>query len=426
MRSSDVRPDADRVGRFPIGASATVAELERDPHPLLARLREHEPVSWLPALDGWLVTRRDLALAVMRDDETFTVDDPRFSTARVVGPSMLSLDGPQHARHRAPFADRFRPRDVEARLAAFIEAEARRLVEGLRPAGAAELRRGLAGPLAVAVVAESLGLVGTEAATVLAWYDAIVGAVSDISAGLEPRPGGAAAFERLDASVRATVRAGDRESLLVAAATGTPAATGATAAAGDSDAADSAVAGPDGALALPEVVSNAAVMMFGGIETTEAMIVNAVLHLLSHPDQLALVRADPALIADAVEESLRLEPAAAVVDRYATRDAELAGAPIRAGDLVTVSIAGANRDPALFARPDRFDVRRANSRLHLAFAQGPHFCLGAHAARLEARVAVSLLLQRLPGLRLDPDRPRPAPRGLVFRKPEHLHVRWDV
>ncbi|HZU57678.1 MAG TPA: cytochrome P450 [Actinocrinis sp.] len=388
-----------RADRFPVGAAATVAELEQDPHPLLARLRAHEPVSWLPALGGWLVTRRDLAVAVMRDAETFTVDDPRFSTARVVGPSMLSLDGPVHTRHRTPFAERFRPRDVEARLAAFIEQEAARLVDALRPAGAGELRRGMAGPLAVAVVAESLGLLGTDPATVLGWYDAIVGAVNDISAGLEPRPGGAEAVARLSASVHATVRAGDPEALLVAAGAG---------------------------LELPEVVSNAAVMMFGGIETTEAMIANAVLHLLAHPDQLALVRADPGLVADAVEESVRLEPAAAVVDRYATRDVELAGAPIGAGDLVTVSIAGANRDPRVFAEPDRFDLRRPNARLHLGFAQGPHFCLGAHAARLETRVAVSTLLRELPGLRLDPDRPPAAPRGLVFRKPESLYVRWDA
>jgi len=394
----------DAAERFPIGAAATIAELERDPHPVLARLRAEEPVSWLPALGGWLVTRRDLAVAVMRDAETFTVDDPRFSTARVVGPSMLSRDGERHTRHRTPFADAFRPRDVEARLAAFIEAEAKRLVGALKPAGAAELRRALAGPLAVAVVTESLGLAGADAATVLVWYDAIVGAVSDISAGLEPRPGGAEAFGSLAASVGATVRSGERESLLAAAAAGTATAAG---------------------LELPEVVSNAAVLMFGGIETTEAMIVNAALHLLSDPRQLAQVLDEPALVADAVEESLRLEPAATLVDRYATRAVELAGAPIRAGDLVSVSISGANRDPALFDHPDRFDVRRPNARAHLAFAQGPHFCLGAHAARLEARVAISLLLQQLPGLRLDPDRPSPAPRGLVFRKPEALYVRWD-
>jgi hypothetical protein len=95
-------------GPFPIGAAAGLEELERDPHALLARLREHEPVSWLPALDGWLVTRRDLAMAVMRDPETFTVDDPRFSTGQVVGSSMLTLDGEEHRRHREPFARPFR------------------------------------------------------------------------------------------------------------------------------------------------------------------------------------------------------------------------------------------------------------------------------------------------------------------------------
>jgi len=155
------------------------------------------------------------------------------------------------------------------------------------------------------------------------------------------------------------------------------------------------------------------------------MIANALLHLLSSPAQLALVLADLSLLPAAVEESLRLEPAAAVVDRYATRGTRLGGAAIRAGDQVTVSIAGANRDPAVFADPDTFDVRRPESGRHLAFAHGPHFCLGAHLARLEAQVAIETLLARLPGLRLDPRYPS-APRGLVFRKPPALRVRWDL
>jgi cytochrome P450 len=175
-------------------------------------------------------------------------------------------------------------------------------------------------------------------------------------------------------------------------------------------------------LSTGEVISNAAVIMFGGIETTEGMISNVILHLLSHPSQLALVRADPGLVPNAVEESLRLEPAAAVVDRYATRDVTLGGAAIRQGDLVTVSLAGAGRDPAVFTDPGTFDVRRPGARLNLAFAHGPHFCLGAHLARLEAQAAVRAALT-LPGLRLDPGHPA-APRGLVFRKPPELRVLW--
>jgi len=184
---------------------------------------------------------------------------------------------------------------------------------------------------------------------------------------------------------------------------------------------------PDGAatgLSTGEVISNAAVIMFGGIETTEGMISNVILHLLRHPSQLALVRADPGLVPNAVEESLRLEPAAAVVDRYATRDVTLGGAAIHGGDLVTVSLAGAGRDPAVFRDPGTFDVRRSNARLNLAFAHGPHFCLGIHLARLEAQAAVRAVLT-LPGLRLDPAHPA-APRGLVFRKPPELRVLWTA
>src|SRR3954447_7540694 len=142
--------------RFPIGAAATVEELEGDVHGLLARLRESEPVSWLPALDGWLVTRRDLALQVMRDAETFTVDDPRFSTGQVVGPSMLTLDGPQHRRHRDPFAAPFRLDAVRERFTQPVADEADRLLDRIAPLGAAELRRELAGPLAAATVTHAL------------------------------------------------------------------------------------------------------------------------------------------------------------------------------------------------------------------------------------------------------------------------------
>jgi cytochrome P450 len=113
------------------------------------------------------------------------------------------------------------------------------------------------------------------------------------------------------------------------------------------------------------------------------------------------------------------------VDRYATADVRLTGAEVRRGDLVSVSLAGAGRDPAHFPDPDRFDVRRANARQNLAFAHGPHFCLGAHLARIEARAAVAALLRLLPGLRLDPALSQ-APRGVVFRKPAALHVRWDA
>ena len=143
---------------FPLGAAVTLDELERDPHPILAALRAREPVSWVPAFGGWLVSRYDLALAVMRDPDTFTVDDPRFSTAQVIGPSMLSLDGSEHARHRAPFIAPYRVAAVRDRFSDRVVARAHALVDALAPAGRGELRRAYAGPLAAAVMAAALGL----------------------------------------------------------------------------------------------------------------------------------------------------------------------------------------------------------------------------------------------------------------------------
>lgn len=377
---------------FPVGATVSIDGLTADPHGLLARLRAAEPVSWLPALTGWLVTRHDLAVRVMRDATTFTVDDPRFSTAMVVGPSMLSLDGAEHARHRTPFTGAFRPAEVTDRFGGFVSAEAARLVAGLRPRGRAELRRDLAGPLAVAVMARVLALADAATGRLLTWYDAIVAAVDDISAGRGQGDAAAVAMGELRTSVTDAVA--DRRS---------------------------AVLNEVSTLDLPAVVSNAAVLMFGGIETTEGMIANVLAHLLARPDQLAAADADRTLLPAAVEESLRLEPAAAVVDRYATRDVELGGATVRRGDLVRVSLTAANRDPAVFVDPDTFDVRRPDLRRQLAFAHGPHFCLGADLARLQATTAVEAVLDGLPGRRLV----APAqPRGLVFRKPAAVDVTW--
>jgi cytochrome P450 len=375
-------------------------ELASEPYPLLARLRECAPVCWVTPLNAWLVTGYSAAVAVLADAETFTVDDPRFTTARVTGPSMLSLDGDGHARHRAPFIRAYRPAELNKRLAAFTEAEAARLTEAIRPAGQAELRTTVAGPLAASVMTEALGLavVGVSPGTVLSWYRDIVAAVAALpaaAAGTQGVPVGS--FTALAESLRAAIA--DGRAPLLAGAAGS------------------------GALTTDEVISNAAVQLFGGIETTEGMICNAVAHLLSDPAQCEQVRADPTLLPAAVEESLRLEPAAAVVDRYATADTALHGAGIRRGDPVIVSITGANRDPEVFCDPDRYDIRRPNSARHLAFARGPHFCLGAHLARLEATAAVAALLARLPRPRLDPERP-PVPYGQVFRKPDELHVRW--
>ena len=385
---------ASRQAQFPRGAAITLEQLETEPYGPLADLRTFEPVSYVPVLGGWLVTRRDLCVEVVRDAATFTVDDPRFSTGQVVGPSMLSLDGIEHKRHRDPFADAFLKPEAKRRFSQIVVPLATGLVDGLRPAGRAEIRRDLAGPLAVAVVAEALDLLEVDPSVVLGWYDEIVAAVDRVSAGGEIGPHAHEAVGALQRHVDGTIRHGR-----------------------------GVLAGATATLTNTEIASDAAVMMFGGIETSEGMTTSLFWHLLSNPDQLDAVRQDRALGAAAVEESLRLEPAAGRVDRYATVATRLAGAEVAKGDLVIVSLTAANRDPATFPDPDRFDVARPNARAHLAFAQGPHACVGVHLARAETLAALDAVLDRWPEVRLE--REATPPTGLVFRKPASLPVRWD-
>jgi cytochrome P450 len=385
-----------RTTSFPVGAAVTEAQLDDDLHGTLARLRAVEPVSWVPALEAWVVTARDQAVEVMRDASAFTVDDPRFSTAQVLGPSMLSLDGPAHTRHRDPFADAFRLPEVRTRLNADVHSTAVEMVRAMQPTGTAELRRQLAGPLAVRVVARALDLIDGDPATLLAWYEQIVASVTAISNGHADDGRADEAVAHLTTSVQATVRSG----------------TGVLSAAIDS-------------LTIDEVVSNTGVMLFGGIETSEGMTTNAFAHLLADGTAWDMVVADPTLIANVVEESLRLEPAVVRVDRYATRDIQLAGALIETGDFVIISIAAANRDPAMFDEPDRFVPNRSNAKQHVTFAHGPHACPGMHLARLETQSAIAAAIEVLPNLRLDPSAAPPRPAGTVFRKPDRLDVVWN-
>jgi len=387
------------AARTPV-ADVALADLERNPHPVLADLRRRHAAVWVPALDGWMVLTREAVLAAMRDDAALTVDDPRFSTGRITGPSMLSTDGPEHDRHRRPFARPFRLDAVRAALGPAADDEAERLVAAFAERGAADLRAELAGPLAARMMLIALGLDGPGTGDVLGWYAEIVDAVTRITAGEDPPAAGFAAYRALGDAIHAALAADPDGATLLAAAL--------------ADAVD---------LDGDELVANAAVLLFGGVETTEGMVANLLHHLLAEPGLIERVLADEALAAGAIEESLRLEPAAAVVDRYATRDLVIGEAAIRAGDLVILSMASANRDEAVFPDPDRFDPERANAKLHTTFAAGPHVCLGMHLARLEAHAALRAL-RGLPGLAADPAAPS-APTGLVFRKPAAVRAVWS-
>ncbi len=386
---------------FPIGASITVDELSATPYATLARLRESEPVSWVPAMSAWFVTRRDLAIDVMRDPGQFTVDDPRFTTAQVLGTSMLSLDGDDHARHRNAFSAPFRPKFLREELEARITTAARDLVGRTMANPHPELRTGVAGPLAVRTILDLLGMDDVDPAGVLGWYGAFSDAIVTLTVGGAIPP---AVSETVGDLYRYVGNAMDGDASLIRQLV------------------------DDGLLRREEIPAAVAVVMFGAIETSEGMTANAFLHLLQRPEAFSRLRSDRSLIATAIDESLRLEPAAAVIDRYTTREVELGGVAIPKRSLVTVSLLGANRDPDVFDRPDEFDLDRPNLAQHVTFAQGPHTCLGLHVARAETHAAISAALdwEEEAGRELSLNAEQSsAPTGLVFRKPRAVVARAE-
>lgn len=368
--------------------------LAHDPHPVLRACREASPVLWVAELGGWLVTGYDEGVQVLKDAGTFTVQDDRFSTSRLTGVSMLTVDGAAHSRHRGAFAAPYRPAAIRQRLTAATRRIADELVVGRADRASIEVLSELAQPLAIAVLAETLGLPRTSAVEVIEWHHLLAAAFEHDAAGRRPAMP-TRALDELRSRVVEAVRREDASPLL-----------------------DAATAGAD-PLTVDETVGNLAIMMIGGVETVEGMIAHAVHYLwrddesAERPDAL-----DEPAIDRAIEESLRIEPAAARLDRYATSEIQIGAVQIRRGDLVIISISGANRDPRQFADPDRFDPARANLTRQLGFALGPHYCLGVHLARLEAQEAIFALRRHLPSAHLDAR--SDAPAGLIFRKPKRL------
>ena len=176
-------------------------------------------------------------------------------------------------------------------------------------------------------------------------------------------------------------------------------------------------------LTREEIQSNLKVMIVGGLQATSDLIALSMWAILSHPDQLARVRADAALIDPAIEEAARWHSPVGTSTRQTTRETELGGVKLEKGALVAAVLASANHDERNWTDPERYDIDRKEGS-HLAFATGPHLCIGARLARYQARVAWRVLLERLPGLRLDPERPIEI-SGWEFRSPHHLHVQWN-
>ena len=389
--------------RFPLGAALTLDELERYDHaPLLHRLRAREPVTWFAEHGAWLVTSRALFDELQMDPERFVVDVEDNPQRVVLGRQMLVVDGDEHGRHRGPFAGPFKRSAVHRQFAETVARRVDDLLDGFAGDGAAELSAAFASPFAVGVAGDVLGL-GLE--QVQEVHD-IYGVFAEGMVGYrDPQARARAADGRrrlaglLAPGMERLERAPD-DSLLSAAI-------------------------HEGAWRTrEELEANLRLILFGGVETVESMILNTTWALLHHPEQVQQLVAEPSLWPGAVQEGLRFIPPVGYTDRWATADTELSGVAIARGDYIIGVIHAANRDPAAVPDPDRFDIARDARRQILSFGKGIHMCLGVNLARLQGAVALRALFSRLPGLRLDPEHPT-EPVGFNFRRPPHLHVCWD-
>jgi cytochrome P450 len=378
-----------------------------DPHPVYAGLRERGPVHRIrppgsePDYWSWLVVGHEEVRAALADPR-LSKDGRRigmvFNDEQLIGRHLLGTDPPEHTRLRGLVSRAFTMRRVE-RLRPRVQEITDGLLDAMLPLGRADLVESLAYPLPITVICELLGVpemdreeFRKQSTEVVAptspenSYDAVLHLGEYLTGLIEDKRCAGPSDDLLGDLIRTTAEDGDR-------------------------------------LSPTELRGMAFLLLIAGHETTVNLITNAVHALLTHPDQLAALRADMSLVDNAVEETLRYEgPVENATFRYAVEPLEIAGTPIAQGDPVMIGLSAADRDEARYPGPHRFDIHR-DTRGHVAFGHGIHFCLGAPLARLEARTALRSLLERAPALTLDGPPGEWLP-GMLIRGLRSLPVRW--
>lgn len=393
--------DLEDFGAFDDVVSGDV----RDPYTELARLRREQPVqridfSAMPHEESkpvFIVYRHEDVAQLLRDNETFSSAIIIDAFGDVLGRHvMLGMDEPEHGRHRALVAKAFSQKALARWEDELIGNVGNELIDRFAGRGHADLVKEFTFPYPTQIIAGLLGLPREDYPQFQRW------SISLLSFTVNPERGRAAsqALQEYFAPILAARRREPRDDLI-------------------SGLARAEIDGEK--LSDEEIFSFLRLLLPAGVETTYRSLGNMLYGLLCNPDQLDAVRAERALLPQAIEEAVRWEPPLLTITRIATRDTELGGVPIPAGSSVMPMLGAANRQEDRYPDPNRFDIFRA-ARAHIGFGHGVHVCLGMHLARLEMRVALNLLFDRLPNLRLDPAGDDPHIRGQVFRLPTSLPV----
>lgn len=365
---------------------------QRDPYDAYRALRERDPVHRTFAGVGWVVTRYHDVVELLKEPR-LSADDRHFKYSKQIRqrairngladpnlperPTMLRLDPPDHTRLRSLVSKAFTPRAVE-RLRARVDEVTTQLLDQVGARRDFDVVRELAVPLPVIVIAEMLGIESADREHFKRWSDALVGF-------LDPQTGpGPRAMRQAVDEMRAYVdrvaeerRVEPRDDLLSAL----------VAAEDDGD-----------RLSRDELYGTVALLLAAGNLTTTHLIGNGLVALLAHPRELERLRDEPSIAPRAVEELLRYDSPVQLTGRVVLEDMTFRGKRLRKGQNVIMGLGAANRDPAVFVEAERLNLGRDDAP-HLAFSHGPHFCLGAQLARLEAAVALPQLLRRFPSIR---------------------------
>jgi cytochrome P450 len=372
-----------------------------NPYPIYRWLRENEPVALAPALDGFcLVTRWDDVETVLKDDETYSSRVDIVTMPESLVGNLLLTDGKQHARARASMQAPCRPRPANAFADSVVLADADELIDGFEADREAELVDSFFEPLATQVVAKLLGLEDVPLADLRRWFDHTARHFTwetlPPEAYLSNQEFDDAILERLrrlavepDSSLLSTMLHWQDDG---------------------------------GELGEQQLLANAKAFAAAGWHEFRDLVAHALLGLLSRPEQLAELRTDPSLAKGAIEEAARWGTPVGMVPRITTSPTRLAGVRLPAGARLAAVIASANRDEKRWTDGGRFDLHRDEG-MHLAFASGAHFCLGAWLARAAGAIVLNRVIERLPELRLKPGEP-PVVTGWRFRVMRRLYAVW--
>jgi pulcherriminic acid synthase len=390
-------------------------EFAADPYPAYAVMREREPLIWHEATNSYIVSRYEDVERIFKDKKSeFTTDNYDWQVEPVHGRTILQLSGREHAVRRALVAPAFRGSDLRENFLPVIERNSRDLIDTFRTAGSADIVSDYATRFPVNVIADMLGLDKADHSRFHRWYTAVIAFLGNLAGDPEVTAAGE----------RTRVEFADYMIPIIQERRERP---------GQDLLSTLCAAEVDGVrMSDEDIKAFCSLLLAAGGETTDKAIASILANLLTHPEQLAAVRADRSLIPAAFAETLRYTPPVHMIMRQSAVDVEVSGGTIPAGATVTCLIGAANRDERRFSRPERFDIFRDDLSTtsafsaaadHLAFALGRHFCVGALLAKAEVETGVNHLLDAMPDLRLA-DGFDPVEQGVFTRGPQSLPVRF--